>query len=56
MPMRGEGVGLHRRADGVILTNAHVVDGAREVTVKLTDKREFAPRSSARTARATSRC
>jgi serine protease Do len=27
--------------DGVILTNAHVVDGATEVTVKLTDRREF---------------
>ena len=27
--------------DGVILTNAHVVDGASTVTVKLTDKREF---------------
>jgi serine protease Do len=27
--------------DGYILTNAHVVDGADEVTVKLTDKREF---------------
>jgi len=28
-------------ADGYILTNAHVVDDASEVTVKLTDKREF---------------
>ena len=27
--------------DGYILTNTHVVDGADEVTVKLTDKREF---------------
>ncbi len=27
--------------DGYILTNAHVVDGADEVTVRLTDKREF---------------
>ncbi|MBR0565461.1 DegQ family serine endoprotease [Azoarcus sp. L1K30] len=27
--------------DGVILTNAHVVDNASQVTVKLTDKREF---------------
>ena len=26
--------------DGYILTNAHVVDGADEVTVRLTDKRE----------------
>jgi len=27
--------------DGIILTNAHVVDGAQEVTVKLTDRREL---------------
>jgi serine protease Do len=27
--------------DGYIVTNAHVVDGASEVTVKLTDRREF---------------
>jgi hypothetical protein len=28
-------------ADGFIMTNAHVVDGASEVYVTLTDKREF---------------
>ena len=27
--------------DGIVLTNAHVVDGAKEVTVKLIDHREF---------------
>ena len=27
--------------DGIILTNAHVVADADEVTVRLTDKREF---------------
>jgi len=35
------GSGFVVTADGHILTNAHVVDGADEVVVKLTDKREF---------------
>jgi serine protease Do len=35
------GSGFIISADGHILTNAHVVDGADEVVVKLTDKREF---------------
>jgi serine protease Do len=35
------GVRLHRQPDGIILTNAHVVKGAKEVTVKLTDRREY---------------
>jgi serine protease Do len=37
----GLGSGFIISADGYILTNAHVVDGADEVLVKLTDKREF---------------
>lgn len=40
-PMEGLGSGFIISPDGVILTNAHVVDNATEVTVKLTDKREF---------------
>jgi serine protease Do len=38
---KGLGSGFIINADGYILTNAHVVDGATEVTVKLTDRREF---------------
>ncbi len=41
MPVRGEGSGFIVSADGVILTNAHVVSDAEEVVVKLTDRREF---------------
>ena len=41
LPVHGEGSGFIVRADGVILTNAHVVADADEVNVKLTDRREF---------------
>ena len=41
VPAQGQGSGFIISADGIVLTNAHVVDGAREVTVKLTDRREF---------------
>src|SRR5206468_3167932 len=40
-PMHGLGSGFLISPDGTILTNAHVVAEASEVTVKLTDQREF---------------
>lgn len=40
-PFRGQGSGFIISADGLILTNAHVVRDAKDVTVKLSDRREF---------------
>ncbi|HZS68033.1 MAG TPA: DegQ family serine endoprotease [Burkholderiales bacterium] len=41
LPQQGMGSGFIVHADGVVLTNAHVVEGADEVRVKLSDRREF---------------
>ncbi|MDQ2821082.1 MAG: Do family serine endopeptidase [Pseudomonadota bacterium] len=43
-PTFGAGSGFIVSPDGVILTNAHVVRDANEVTVKLQDRREFRAR------------
>jgi serine protease Do len=40
-PTRGAGSGFIVSQDGYILTNAHAVADAKEVTVRLTDRREF---------------
>nr|WP_259721458.1 trypsin-like peptidase domain-containing protein [Synechococcus sp. CS-1328] len=38
---QGQGSGFFTRSDGVLLTNAHVVEGAGEVSVTLPDGRSF---------------
>jgi len=41
VPFRGQGSGFIISSDGLILTNAHVVREAKDVTVKLSDRREY---------------
>ncbi len=40
-PFRGQGSGFIIASDGLILTNAHVVKDAKQVTVQLQDRRQF---------------
>ena len=40
----GAGSGVIIDADGTVLTNNHVVDGASEITVTLSDKKEYKAR------------
>jgi len=44
VPFHGQGSGFIVSSDGHVLTNAHVVREARQVTVKLSDRREFTAR------------
>ncbi len=39
--IEGQGSGFIVKSDGLVLTNAHVVENATEVTVRLADKREY---------------
>lgn len=55
-PTRGQGSGFIVSADGIILTNAHVVRNASEVIVKLTDRREFVAKVLGQTQRLTWPC
>ena len=41
MPQQAQGSGYIISSDGYLLTNAHVVSNGDDITVQMTDKREF---------------
>jgi serine protease Do len=41
IPMQGQGSGFIVSSDGYVITNAHVVENADTVTIRLTDRREY---------------
>jgi serine protease Do len=41
LPMRGQGSGFIVSSDGYVITNAHVVENADVVNIRLTDRREY---------------
>ena len=44
LPFHGQGSGFIISADGVVLTSSHVIAGARRVSVRMSDRREFRAR------------
>lgn len=41
LPFHGQGSGFLISADGLVLTSSHVIAGARRVSVRMSDRREF---------------
>lgn len=41
LPFHGQGSGFIVSADGLVLTSAHVISGAQQVRVRMSDRREF---------------
>ncbi|KRB96887.1 hypothetical protein ASE11_15935 [Hydrogenophaga sp. Root209] len=41
LPFHGQGSGFFISSDGLLLTSAHVIQGARRITVRLSDRRQF---------------